>query len=59
MSKHMLNMLCNFQVGADESKMKHWINTVTRDHVLIGKEGGFVQSGHGKETPLKKMLKAT
>jgi predicted RNA-binding protein len=37
--------------------MKHWINTVSRDHVIIGKEGGFVQSGHGKETPLKKMAK--
>jgi predicted RNA-binding protein len=37
--------------------MKYWINTVTRDHVLIGKEGGFVQSGHGKESPLKRMSK--
>jgi predicted RNA-binding protein len=35
--------------------MKFWINTVSRDHVMIGKEGGFVQAEHGKKTPLKKL----
>ncbi len=35
--------------------MKYWINTVSRDHTLIGKEGGFVQAGHGKKQPLEKM----
>ena len=37
--------------------MKYWINTVSREHVKIGREGGFVQSGHGKESPLKRMSK--
>lgn len=35
--------------------MKYWINTVSRDHVMIGKQGGFVQAGHGKKTTLKKL----
>lgn len=35
--------------------MKYWINTVSRDHVLIGKELGIIQAGHGKSTPLKRL----
>jgi predicted RNA-binding protein len=35
--------------------MKYWINTVSKDHVMIGKQGSFVQAGHGKETPVKKL----
>ena len=35
--------------------MKYWINTISQDHVMIGKEEGFVQAGHGKEAPLKKL----
>jgi hypothetical protein len=35
--------------------MKYWINTVSKDHVMVGKKGGFVQAGHGKKTPLKKL----
>ena len=35
--------------------MKHWINTISKDHVMIGKESAFVQAGHGKEAPLKKI----
>jgi predicted RNA-binding protein len=35
--------------------MKYWINTVSRDHVMIGKQGGFVQAGHGKKTTLTKL----
>lgn len=32
---------------------KYWINTVSRDHVLKGVEGGFTQANHGKATNIK------
>ncbi len=35
--------------------MKYWVNTVSRDHVLVGKELGIIQAGHGKSTPLKRL----
>jgi predicted RNA-binding protein len=35
--------------------MKYWINIVSQDHVMVGKERGFVQAGHGKKTTLKKL----
>ena len=37
--------------------MKYWINTVSQDHVLIGEKGGFIQAGHGKQAPLKRLRK--
>lgn len=35
--------------------MKYWINTISQDHVMVGKREGFVQAGHGKEAPVKKL----
>jgi hypothetical protein len=35
--------------------MKHWINTISREHVLRGKAGGFTQAGHGKSAPLRRL----
>lgn len=35
--------------------MNYWINTVSKDHVLRGVEGGFTQAGHGKNTGLKRL----
>ncbi len=35
--------------------MKYWINTISRDHVMVGKKEDFVQAGPGKEAPLKKL----
>ena len=35
--------------------MKYWINTISKDHVMVGKQEGFVQAGHGKEAPVKKL----
>ena len=35
--------------------MNYWINTISKDHVMVGKKKGFVQAGHGKEAPLKKL----
>jgi len=32
-----------------------WIGVVSRSHVEIGVKGGFVQLGHGKQAPLKKL----
>jgi predicted RNA-binding protein len=46
-----------FRLVSSGALVKYWINTVSRDHVLIGKEGSFVQAGHGKKLPLQKMSK--
>ena len=35
--------------------MKYWINTISKDHVMVGKKGDFVQAGHGKEASVKKL----
>ena len=37
--------------------MKYWINTISKDHVMVGKQGGFVRAGHGKETSVRKLHK--
>ena len=37
--------------------MRYWVNTVSRDHVQHGVDGGFTQAGHGKATGLKRMAK--
>jgi hypothetical protein len=36
---------------------RYWINVISKNHVLLGIEQGFTQSGHGKQAPLKKMKK--
>ena len=33
--------------------MKYWINVITKDHVLTGMAGGFMQANHGAETNLQ------
>jgi predicted RNA-binding protein len=35
--------------------MKWWVNTISRDHVQLGVEGGFTQAGHGKASGLKRL----
>lgn len=35
--------------------MRYWINTVSRNHVRVGVEGGFTQADHGKSTRLRKL----
>jgi hypothetical protein len=35
--------------------MKSWVNTISRDHVQVGVEGGFTQAGHGKAAGLKRL----
>ena len=37
--------------------MRYWINTVSRDHVLLGVKGGFTQADHGRATRLGKIDK--
>lgn len=32
-----------------------WVNTVSREHVLLGVEGGFTQADHGRSTRLKQL----
>ena len=34
---------------------RYWIGVASRQHVLIGKAGGFAQLCHGKAQPLKRM----
>lgn len=34
---------------------KYWVSTVSREHVMIGVEGGFCQVCHGKKGPLGRM----
>jgi hypothetical protein len=35
--------------------MRYWINTVSRDHVRRGIDGGFTQAGHGKASGLRRL----
>ena len=35
--------------------MRYWINTVSRDHVRAGTEGGFTQANHGRATGLRRL----
>ena len=37
--------------------MTNWINTVSRDHVERGVQGGFTQANHGKPHVLAKMAR--
>ena len=32
-----------------------WVNTISRDHVRAGVEGGFTQAGHGKASGLRRL----
>ncbi len=34
---------------------KYWIIVVSRDHVLMGADGGYAQACHGKAAPLKRL----
>jgi predicted RNA-binding protein len=36
-------------------KPKYWITVASKDHILRGVKGGFMQAGHGKLAPLKRM----
>jgi hypothetical protein len=37
--------------------MTNWINTVSREHVLLGVRGRFTQANHGKPNMLRKMAR--
>lgn len=36
---------------------KYWIAAISREHILKGIEGNFIQVCHGKQAPLKRMSK--
>jgi len=36
---------------------KYWINTISRDHVRLGVEGGFTQANHGRPTTLRRLAR--
>jgi hypothetical protein len=35
--------------------MRYWVNTISREHVVRGIEGGFTQAQHGKDDTLKRL----
>ncbi|HEU5432100.1 MAG TPA: EVE domain-containing protein [Thermomicrobiales bacterium] len=35
----------------------YWINTISREHVQRGIEGGFTQADHGRPTTLRKLAR--
>ena len=37
--------------------MAYWINTVSRDHVILGMEGGYTQANHGRPHALRRLKK--
>src|SRR6185437_1151259 len=34
---------------------KYWVATVSKEHVMVGVEGGFCQACHGKKGPIARM----
>lgn len=40
----------------DSVEPRHWIGTVSREHVMRGVAGGFAMLNHGKEAPLRRVL---
>lgn len=38
-----------------EKIQKYWVVVASKDHVMRGVSGGFVQANHGKQVPLKRM----
>ncbi len=37
--------------------MAYWINTVSRDHVQLGMQGGFTQANHGRPHALRRLTR--
>ena len=35
--------------------MKYWINTISKDHVIVDKESNFVRAGRGKKASVEKL----
>ncbi len=38
-----------------DATVRYWVNTVSKDHTLVGRGGGFLQAGHGKAAPLARL----
>jgi len=37
--------------------MRHWVSTISHDHVRAGVEGGFTQADHGADTRLRRLAR--
>ena len=37
--------------------MANWINTISREHVLVGVAGGFTQANHGTATGVRRLAR--
>ncbi len=40
---------------ATTARRQFWVGVVSREHVRVGVEGGFIQLNHGKRAPLQRM----
>jgi hypothetical protein len=38
-----------------DKTQKYWVVVASKDHVMRGVAGGFMQANHGKQAPLKRM----
>ncbi|MVM37532.1 EVE domain-containing protein [Spirosoma sp. HMF3257] len=38
-----------------DQSQRYWIAVASKDHVMRGVTGGFLQANHGKQAPLKRM----
>jgi DNA-binding MarR family transcriptional regulator/predicted RNA-binding protein len=46
--------ICVTALGSPDQQT-YWVSTISRDHVRLGVEGGFTQTGHGKASGLKRL----
>lgn len=55
MNSHLMaSAVANERVKADPNQQRYWIAVVSKDHVMRGVAGGFMQVCHGKQAPLKR-----
>jgi EVE domain len=47
--------VCLTPTICSQGTVRYWINTVSRDHVHAGMEGGFTQADHGRPARLRRL----
>lgn len=50
-----LNFSSDLREHETNSGLKFWIDVIHKDHVLVGREHGFLQAGHGKKSFLDRL----
>jgi DNA-binding MarR family transcriptional regulator len=51
---HRRLSICTTALGSTNQRT-YWVSTISRDHVQLGVDGGFTQTGHGKASGLKRL----